>query len=53
MQFALFIFLNRKWEYDKLEITKFIEYYKEAGKNIWVQKIFNIKIIKIQIEEIA
>jgi hypothetical protein len=38
MQFALFIFLNRKWDSDSVEISKFIDYYKTVGKNFWVFK---------------
>jgi lysocardiolipin and lysophospholipid acyltransferase len=36
MQFGLFIFLNRKWESDSIEMTNFIDYYKKIDKNVWI-----------------
>ena len=36
MQFAFYIFLNRKWETDCVEITNFIDYYKQIGKTVWL-----------------
>ena len=36
MQFALFIFLNRKWESDCFEMTKFVDYYKSTGNKVWI-----------------
>lgn len=36
LQLALYIFVRRKFEHDKHEISRICEYYKLIGKNIWI-----------------
>jgi hypothetical protein len=36
MQFALFIFISRRWDADKLIIKKFISYFKKMKNNVAV-----------------
>ena len=36
MQTALFIFIKRQWQTDREILTKFIDYYKTIGKNVFV-----------------
>ena len=36
MQTALFIFLKRKWDADKVILKRFLDYYKQIHKNVIV-----------------
>jgi len=36
MQFSFFMFFSRKWELDKMIITRFIDYYKLIEKNVMI-----------------
>ena len=58
MQTALFIFIKRQWQTDKEILTKFIDYYKTIGKNVfvsstkffWVDKILFISNTNLDID---